>query len=380
MGDHAKFSPSNSKRWISCTASMLLPEPQQRGESEFAVRGTAIHAFSEEILLNGKAERKQEGYKLTDDDITGTVMPYVKYVEEVPGEDIWVEKKVKITKNCYGTADVIKYDRVTKTLHVIDLKAGQGVMVYITNNTQLQIYALGALKFLKDEMGYKVDNIKIHVVQPGLNNFESLMVEKENLLLLEKQIIKTIEDIKKKQVKYSPGDEECRWCPHKATCPALHEKSIEIARGDFAMLENTPVKEIDVNTLAKAMTYVPALKHFIKVVEEKSLQVLDQGNELPGFKLVRGRGTRKWSDEQKLIDAIGMSSTEVEILDEHIYTDRKVLSPAQMEKAFKNNNIDFDLSEYITKTEGNLKVAREDNPQKAVDKAEEAKVAFGNIN
>lgn len=364
MGKHARFSPSTSKRWLTCTKSMLLPEQVKRGQTSYANRGTALHEMAEDILLGKEISLTYEGYTPTEEDIKLTVIPYCEYVDELDVDKFWIEKKVFITEDCYGTADYIGYSFKTRTLHVVDLKAGKGVMVYAQNNTQARIYAIGAIKMLKELELEMPEKVVTHIVQPGIDNYGVEEVSVENLLALHNQVKATINMIKNGDGEYAPSDEACRWCPHKINCPKLNDFATQVAMEDFK--DNTP--------LAEKMKMVPALKHFIKAVEDESFKILDQGKDLPGFKLIKGRGSRKWVNEEKLIaelDKVGMPES-------FTYAPSKILSVAQMEKSFKKNEIEFDLSEFIEKQEGSLKVVADDMPGKKVNKVEDSKEVFKN--
>ena len=47
---HARFSPSASKRHLTCTPSLLLEEQFPDSISEFAEEGTAGHALAEHLI------------------------------------------------------------------------------------------------------------------------------------------------------------------------------------------------------------------------------------------------------------------------------------------------------------------------------------------
>lgn len=362
MGAHAKFSPSSSKRWLTCSKSMLLPAKPERNTTEYANRGTALHALAEDIMLGKEIVDVYEGYKYTEDDLALTVLPYIEYVEELPVTQKWIEKRVHITEDCFGTADFIGFDETTNTLHVADLKAGQGVMVYAQNNTQARIYAIGAINFLQKE-GFPIPRkIVTHIVQPGINNYGIEEVSLQELKDLRQEVIATINMVKNGEGQYAPSEEACRWCPHKIDCPKLNELATQAAFNDFE--DNT--------SLSEKMKLVAPLKLFIKEVEEQSLKTLNDGKELPGFKLIRGRGSRGWKSEEQIEKALTVAKVEPELY----LAPKKILTVAQMEKAFKKNKVEFDLSEFIEKKEGAPKIDIAESPRKELNKTEEAKEAF----
>jgi len=185
---HAKLSPSSSKRWLTCTQSVLLPEKEEKEkESEFAKRGTALHAMSEDILRGEEVKSEYFGYRPDKEDIILTVEKYVEYVRNLDADIFYYEKKVYVTEDCYGTADVIAFNSEKEIIHVVDLKAGKGIYVSAEDNTQLMIYAIGAIKFLLAE-GLSFKSLFIHIVQPGRNNFQSIQVDRQELKALHKKI------------------------------------------------------------------------------------------------------------------------------------------------------------------------------------------------
>lgn len=365
--NHSRFSPSSSKKWLTCTKSMMLPPREvKQNESSHANRGTAIHAMCEDLLLTGKSEKEYSGYTPTEDDVAGTVEPYVNYILGLKEEctHSYVEKKVFIHEECYGTADFVGFNEKTGTLHVADLKAGQGVFVDVENNTQLRIYAIGALNFLYAE-GHGVQKIVTHVIQPGMNNIASEEVEMIELKRLRTQIHDTIEKINEGEGEFAPSEDACRWCEHKTTCPELTKMANKIAANDFEGID-----------LAEKMQMIPVLKLFIKSVEEDTFKALDQGTKVPGFKMIEGRGSRKWQNaEGPLNDLIKMGLPK-----EKLTAPSTALSVAQMEKLLKKEKItDFELAGYIVKKPGAPKVAPQSAKGKEYIKVEKALEDFKDL-
>ena len=78
----------------------------------------------------------------------------------------------------FGTGDlVIVADGV---IEVIDFKSGRGVRVDAHRNSQLMLYALGAL--LEFDPLYDIHHVRMTIVQPRLNNLSSYEMEADELL------------------------------------------------------------------------------------------------------------------------------------------------------------------------------------------------------
>ena len=356
---HARFSPSNSKRWLHCTASMLMP-PVKEKSSSYAQRGTSLHAMADDILNGNKPHKVYEGYEPTEDDIAHFVKPYVEYVNAVDADLKWYEMKVKVSDDCYGTADCIAYNTKTRTVHVIDFKAGQGVFVKIVGNTQLQIYAIGAINFLRAE-GHKPEKILTHVVQPGMDNNVSCEVDFLELTKLRASVFAAIKKTREGVIEYHADEEGCRWCAYKVNCLELNKKATQVATDDFEGV-----------TLSEKLSMIPILKVFIKAVEEKSLERLQQGKDLEGFKLVRTKGTRQWEnfvDAEKVLRKAGLLKRE-------LYGKPKPLTPLQINKLIKKKNKDLDIGYLYSVKEGGSKVVPAQATEKAIDPIAEAKKDF----
>jgi len=359
---HAEFSPSNSKRWLTCTASMALPKVEEK-QSAYANRGTALHAMADDILNKKEIQESYEGYVPTEEDVACTVQPYVDYINAIDVDHRFYEQKVFLTEDCNGTADFIGFNSKTKTLHVADLKAGKGVFVKVENNTQLQIYAIGAIEYIEN-LGPIVERVVTHIVQPGIDNICSMEIPLETLALLKKDVLKSVEDVRSGNVKYEASEDGCRWCQHKTTCPHLKGLTQKIAQEEFEDLE-----------LSDSLKLVPVLKLFIKAIEEKSLEVLNQGKKLEGFKLARTRGTRIFSDLEEVRTALGAEG----VREDELFHERKPFTVPQTEKYLKTAKIDFDLSEFIKVKEGSPKVVPEKSLSKKINKTEDAQQVFKNI-
>lgn len=167
--EHAKLSPSSSKTWFVCPGSIALQASIPNNPSTHSDDGTAMHwvaaeclrvgldAFSyvgEKIPVNGKNEVERT-VEFTAD-MADLVQGYVDTVRKLAeGKTLLVEQRVEFSEfvgvpDQFGTADTILLGG--DELMLIDLKTGH-TPVLVDGNSQLMIYALGALKKLMDEEG-----------------------------------------------------------------------------------------------------------------------------------------------------------------------------------------------------------------------------------
>jgi len=232
---HARFSPSSSSRWLYCTKSLTLPEKPDKG-SPAAIRGTALHDLSDDLLNKRQPSLFYGEYAPTSEDILETVIPYVQYIENIDAEYKFFERKVFVNEYCYGTADCITFKEDCQTLEIVDLKCGRG-FVSVNDNTQLKIYAIGAINYLR-ELGLEVKNIITTIFQPKSSGktVKSATVEFEHLREFRGEVIKAVNDVLGGTTKYYPSSKTCFWCPHKQECPELRKDADIKAKEDFLNL------------------------------------------------------------------------------------------------------------------------------------------------
>ena len=87
--------------------------------------------------------------------------------EARPGTEILIEQRFSLAKinppfDAGGTGDAVILDRVNKTIEIVDLKGGRGVVVEAVGNKQLRTYALGAV--LANPGDWRT--VRVTIVQP----------------------------------------------------------------------------------------------------------------------------------------------------------------------------------------------------------------------
>ena len=175
---HAVLSASGSKRWLSCPPSARLERkfPDKAGEA--AQEGTLAHALAEARIRHWLGEISESGLTLRIDSIQHDALYSPEMGEHVTEYvDLCIEKInaaqgvalveerldfSRWVRNGFGTGDmVIIGDGV---LEIVDLKYGKGVPVSAEGNTQMQLYALGAI----EQYGYiyDFDHVRMSIFQP----------------------------------------------------------------------------------------------------------------------------------------------------------------------------------------------------------------------
>ena len=176
MTAHALLGPSSADRWLTCTPSARASEHEPDKRSGFADEGSFAHSVAEHCLINnvrpeqlcGVAPWEQSEYWTQD--LRDHVCTYLDYIAAVmaeagPSARRFVEVRLDLSQyvpGSFGTADCVVI--ADGTMHVIDLKFGKGIPVSAHDNTQLKLYALGAM--LEYGFLYDVSTVRLHIVQP----------------------------------------------------------------------------------------------------------------------------------------------------------------------------------------------------------------------
>lgn len=345
--EHATYSASGAERWINCPGSIKLSEhaPEQR-ESEYAKEGTEAHACLEFLLKNhtNLAAAVKTARKKWDGEMVDHALPAVEqilgWVAASPGAELLCETRVDSSPflgvpGQFGTLDVSVVQEFGR-LRVIDYKYGAGYAVEPEGadghgNPQLVYYALAILYLYE----FNFSEVELIVIQPRAYH-ESGNTTRSVVLPVEE--IKNWENLFRHKVKetllpkpYTEAGPWCKWCPAATICPELKTKALKQAQivfDDETGIQSMPEpKMVLVPELSTILDACDRLEDWIGKVREHAVHVLERGGNIKGFKLVAKRGIRKWLDE----DTIGAEARKR--FGTLAFTDPKLLSPAQLEKA-----------------------------------------------
>lgn len=373
MGKHAKLSPSGSHTWMSCAGAIPLAEKFEKRSSSsvYARIGTAIHEVCEQCLSKNEDPYDYVGKTIVveDDPIDITrehadmANTFVEYVRRQEGEKFYEQKvSVEVIDDCWGTADAVILNQDTKTLEIADLKTGAGVQVDAKDNSQLRCYALGALNLFRDI--YDIETVKATIVQPAFaylkDRPEGVSTDEMSVMELDefgKKLVKSVNRMEKARDKlddpdtYTPSDKACKFCAAKTVCPALQREAEEVAKQDFSEYKDGPSED-----LSYWMDKVPVVKLFCDAVRDEVATRLKSGEDVPGYKLIAGRSTRLWADEEALVETLKKRRfTKAQYMEP-----MALMSVAKLEKELKGV---FDVNPHVFVKPGKPAVAKADNPK-----------------
>lgn len=347
---HANLSPSTAYRWLACPGSpRLCAKVPKRPTSIYAQEGTAAHKFAERCLRQYESPFKFKGQKITNDDgssftvdqeMAEAVDEYIKFASKIAPLGLvseghvtrGIETKVQACDEVWGTADLLVYNMKKQTLDVADYKHGRGVVVAADNNPQAMSYGLGALLKLQSK-NVPVAKVSMHIIQPRAEGetVKTFSLTPEKLMQWRASVL--LPGIRATQDKNAPlrtGD-HCRFCDALPVCPQQAGEAMALAKVEFAG-NSLPVlpdpADLAPEQLVRIMELAEVISTWAGSVKAYAQERAEMGVPLPGYKLVAKRSVRAWVDEAEAAFSLEL------LLGEDAYN-RKLLSPAQAEKALK---------------------------------------------
>jgi hypothetical protein len=360
---HALLSASSAARWLACPPSAVAAEAYPQQDTDYTQEGTIAHEVSEWIASGrSKTENFPKGQ---DDGVTAEMLEcargYSDYIQEqTQSADavILLERRVDFSPwvpDGFGTADCIILQGTT--MDIIDYKYGKGVAVSAEDNPQLKLYGLGALNDYG--IAYDVETVRLHIYQPRMNNVSVYELTAEELLnWAEKEVRPIAQKAAKGKGEYKPG-EHCRFCPHAGRCRTLTKTCTEYVT-THGMRAGVPV--LAPWEVAEVLAMEPLVSLWLKRVKDQALSTMLNGGEVPGYKVVEGRGSRTWADEIEVaaeLDQQGVSRED--------YTKTELLSVAQMEKALGKKKVAELVGGHILKNPGSPTIAPATDKRPAYD-------------
>lgn len=287
-----------------------------------------------------------DGYEFTlgdvEEDHLDPVTPIVgalEWIREQPGE-LFVETLVSLDPYMpgqFGTLDLAIY--TPELLTIFDWKFGY-VLVGVISNEQLQAYAIGLIKLLR-ELGYKIPKkIRLIIEQPRPTGgarfytpWEITLDELMGFTEVMEQIWAAANDPEAQRV---AGEKQCYYCAAKdepGGCYAYNRFQLDLIGQKFPDLDDEDGElELPDSELItpKRRTFIVRHKQMItswlKELEASAMGDALSGRPVPGLKAIDGPdGDRAWSDVE-VAEAI-----LVETLAADAFT-KKLKSPPQAAK------------------------------------------------
>lgn len=354
---HYELGGSNIERWWNCPASVresrkFPPSPSNK----YSAEGTAAHTIASQLLIGyipSKAylsEMKIDGFEIeVTQEMLDYIQEYVDYCLSLKGEHSVEEHTEVIPNEVGGTLDhsaIIHF----KELHINDFKYGQGTPVYANGNKQLMSYALGKWLKIPEEVRRHLVRIWLTIYQPRIHGKDSWCITPKELEQFHIDLLKAVERTKNPDAEFKAGD-WCKYCPAKLNCPALKEKTLEIAFPNNAVIPPAP-NTMPIEKVLEVLDYRKMIEDFLESCAKYAKNFAEMGGKTPGRQLITTYGNRKWKNENEAMSLL-------DVLQDHAYI-RKLKSPAQIEKIVKALKLDIVMPEIIKPETGKALVKVEE--------------------
>jgi hypothetical protein len=408
---HSVFSPSSSSMFLACAGSLVpnLLAPDNAGKD--AAYGTVGH-FVTETWLNERRRPKhlvgtnmfvesgEWGFLIDiDDEMLDYARMCVDRVEFLPGEH-FTERRVDFSRitpipRQSGTSDYIIRDK--HKLSVWDWKFGIREVVYAEWNSQMLLYALGALwEFDPDG---EITEIEVNIVQPRIDHFDSWTISRDDLLVWAGWAKARMAEAWRIDAPRRAGQKQCRYCKVRASCAAAAKMQADLPSGIFENLDAdvtaddmvafkgdldldhfssfVEFAELTTEQMAKIRLFRPSVDVWWKELDAELTRRYAAGHDISPCKVVESRSHRVFRNQEaaaqvllnKGCDPAGVSHVEY-------------CTPAQAEKLLRRAGVrSKDLPEVMsglayTPPGKPTIVSKADKRPAMVDMSE---IAFGNL-
>lgn len=383
---HALLSASGSHRWLNCTPSARLEDEVKSDDSSvYSQEGTFAHELAEIALREyngGNAQTTIEAIKdlrtriekfnslngtaFSLEEMEVPVEEYVQMVIEDFNDALTKDKAAvllieepfdlsNLIEDGFGSNDAIIV--ADGTAHVHDLKFGRGVRVEAERNSQLMLYAYGAMESFNGF--YDIRRVVLHIDQPRIGNFSSWELSVDELYeWAEKEVRPRAELAHKGEGEFCSG-EWCQFCKVRARCRHLAETNLALAKHDFAdpaLLSDEEIGEV--------LLKLPKLEDWASSVRSYAYnEAVNNDREWPGFKLVASRTVRQWSNAETVVETLQMEGFS----EEQIYN-RKLKGIGDVEKLVGKKEFEPLLGSLVIKPEGQPQLVPESDKRPALER------------
>ena len=394
--EHARLSASGSKKWLNCPGSLRLEEKFADDGSSYAAEGTAAHALAELKLLEATGQITKKDFVKraseleTDAEMDEYTEGYKGYVlerlaavsGECPDAKLSVEERLELSEyvpDGFGTGDAVIVG--FHVLEIIDLKYGKGVPVSAQDNTQLMLYALGALT--RYDWLYDVRKVRMHIYQPRIDNVDVCEKDVEELYMWGSWVKQRAKLALKKNAECAAGDYcDSGFCKARPVCRAYNDEKQRLAYLDFCMNDANNVRafmpppaELSEDEIAEVIGKADELAKWAKLVSDYALDMaVNHGVRYEGFKLVEGRSCRTYTDEAAVaerLESAGCSEDEI--------TTKKLKGITDMEKLLGRKRFAELLDGLVIKPVGKPVLVHETDKRPELNTENTARADFDDI-
>lgn len=356
---HLPDGGSSAHRKIGCPGWRVKSEGiPSRPAGDAALTGSMHHLIMELCQTNETAPKdnlgtvyEEDGNRLTFDEDALSLSEIAhsavnKVLDEYDVDVMLVEPFVQlIPGEVGGSIDLLAFSADMETAIIIDYKFGVA-KVPVEESPNLGLYGISARHDpTTADLFTKVKKIVFVIIQPQakgvtftwettpkwLNNFE-----KQYRAALKSDKIK--------------AGSWCKYCPAEPYCDVKRNAALGAKRLNPALAKN----------LQASADKVEQVEAWVKAVKEELYLQLNHNVPIDGWKIIEKRATRKWIDPDAVYGQINKEVARKDCYDETL------LTPAQLEKVLKKNEVEIDLSEFIVSESSGTTLAPESHNSPAV--------------
>lgn len=396
---HALLSASSSQRWLHCPPSARLAEQFPESSSRYAEAGRVAHAIAElkarkyflepmntRIYNRRMKELKEDPYY--DKSMDGATDAYLEYLKELAMSFGDVQPFVALESRVdysgyvpegFGTADFIAIG--AGRICVCDYKNGSGVPVEAEHNSQMMLYALGALALYALVYGDSIQDIHLAIIQPNAGGVKEWDLTRGELEAWGESVKPVA------ALAFEGGGEFCpgawcdkSFCPARGQCTARARGLLELELAKGAMPEGAAAPSagdgnadgpplLSDEQIGDVLTRALELETWIKALKEYAFAACMEGRTIPGFKVVEGRASREWSNTDAAFQVLQERGVA-----EALLWERKPVTPPALEKALGKKTFAELTLNLVEKKPGKPALVPESDPRKPYNAAQ---IAFG---
>lgn len=349
---HSVLGASAADRWMHCTPSAQLTAGMEDETTTFAAEGTAAHALCEwkvRKALKMRAGRRPISDYWTDemeeftDDYRDFIMDLVGQARLHCKDPVTLIEQ-HLDFSCYvpdgfGTGDFLLV--ADQELNVVDFKYGRGVAVYADHNPQMMLYALGALNLF--DCLYDIEQVTMTIFQPRLSSISTWTITAAELYQWAEEVLKPKAELAAKGEGEFISGSWCRFCKARNSCRARAESFLELAKMEFQ-----PPALLSDEEIAEVMEKADELSKWASdVFAYAQAEAIENGKHFPGYKIVEGRSTRRFTDEKK-VEAAAKNAGYTDIYN------KSLITLTAFEKLMGKETFKEVLGGFVTKSAGKL--------------------------
>ena len=348
----------------------------ERSSTEWALQGDGLHDLLYAALDSGKLPPEEgaiwesesgEQVEFTKTDLEERFWPvYNAMTDLIEKEDLEYDLELRYAhpitadETVFGTLDFIGRSRKDGRVWVVDYKFGQGIKEFARESYQMAFYLLGCVENA-DPFVQGMRDITFVIAQPWRNSDEIFDIWETDIAWLESYRSierRTFVSITTGQTALNAGA-HCRFCRAAAICPEQR-----VALETLGVME--PPKELPAGLTTMRVAELLDLGERAEATYKRLVELVttlaekDPSFVVPGWKLKDSIGNRTYVDDEKA------EAAAVKLIGSEAYAPRKLRTPAQLQKAFKDANTSFDgMNEHIYRPHRGVKLVRDTDPAPA---------------